>query len=79
MNNFDAWYDYHKHHKNWANTPEQLARWAWAEQQLKIDRLENDIEQIAKLLNIDTSIINMIDIRNIIMDTIKTQGSNPKG
>ena len=68
MNDFDTWYEYHKHHKNWVNTPEQLARWAWAEQQLKIDRLEHDIETIAKLLGIDPSGINITDIKRIVIE-----------
>lgn len=56
MDTFDSWYEYHKQHKNWANTPEQLARWAWAQKQLEIDAIENDLRSIAQLLNIDPSI-----------------------
>lgn len=66
MDTFDSWYEYHKQHKNWANTPEQLARWAWAQKQLEIDELDHDLKRIATLLGLDTNLTSK-SLRTLII------------
>lgn len=69
---FDNWLEYQNSiHKNWANTPEQLARWAWSVQQTQINDLEMDFEKIAKKFGISTDNISPRDIRTIVLSKIE--------
>lgn len=71
---FEAWWNYHKG-KNSIKTNEQAACWAWFVQQQRVDSLESDLEKIAALLNIDTTSINIKDIRTIIIDKLSNRTS----
>lgn len=74
---FDNWLEYQNSiHKNWANTPEQLARWAWSVQQSQINDLEKDFEKLANKLDIQTDNISIKDIRNLVINKLNEVVNN---
>ena len=66
MKTFDDWLEVHKQHKHWSDTKEQLARWAWAEQQLTIDKHEQWIRTVASSLNIEQG--NITQLKSQILE-----------